>query len=369
MKGFQVKAIPIPVESAVAVVSFAVGANGMLYVGLTALANTLAEIDPRTDRARDLGALLPQENKSPGPKGPVLDKLHNALVSGPDGKLYLGQGLNIGWRNIDGFDFCRYGGGHLFSYDPKNGRREDLGIPVRANAIHGLAMDPAGKWLCGYSIPDNHFFAFDLAKREALDFGKISDYCCHNFVMTRGLVAYGAWLKVGMSRAASETGAADPKRFPGAHLLKFDAATRTLARTRTRLLFGEEGDFFGNKGIDSWVCTKAGRVFCGTVSAGLLLELDPAKETVRTVGKPAEGPRLSAMAEGPDGAVWGTAGFPKMHLFRYEPDKESITDFGPVVTEHPVCYFHAIAVLPDGTIYVGETDSERPVVYKLTPDR
>lgn len=56
-----------------------------------------------------------------------------------------------------------------------------------------------------------------------------------------------------------------------------------------------------------------------------------------------------------------------LHLVSFNPKTGDFTDHGSVNPDRELCYFHGIAILDDGTIYVGETDSFIPEVYKLTP--
>jgi len=55
-----------------------------------------------------------------------------------------------------------------------------------------------------------------------------------------------------------------------------------------------------------------------------------------------------------------------MHIVTYDPKKNKFDDLGQPESKHPMCYYHGMVVGKDGTIWVGETDSGRPIVYKLT---
>ena len=72
----------------------------------------------------------------------------------------------------------------------------------------------------------------------------------------------------------------------------------------------------------------------------------------------------AAVAKMPDGRIAMATGFPVMHLVLFDPVKRSFEDLGPVEARHPICYFHGMAVTADGVVYLGETDSQRCIIYR-----
>jgi hypothetical protein len=184
MKDYEVSKIRVDNGGkAVAITSMLLGRDGNLYVGLTGSGDVLVRIRTSDDRVESLGRIFPER---PGMVH-VYDKIHNSLVEGADGSLYIGQGLNIDWNAAPyDCDLSVYGGGHLFRLDPASGRIEDFGVQVPMNAIHGLAIDRERGFVYGYTIPDNHFFVHDLKDHSVKDFGKISYYASHNLVCGRG---------------------------------------------------------------------------------------------------------------------------------------------------------------------------------------
>jgi hypothetical protein len=364
MKAYEVRRISLEsIPGAAAITSLVQGHDGAVYVGLTGAGHVLARVDPRSDRVEDLGRVFPERRGMI----PVLDKIHNSLVRGPDGALYIGQGLNIDWHAAPaGCDLSVYGGGHLFRYDTGRGAFEDLGVQVPLNAIHGLAIDSARRVLYGYTIPDNHFFIHRLDDHSVEDKGRISTYASHNLVCGREGTVFGGYFG-DVSWTGDPSAAPKKHRFYGTYLFRYRPAENKLVRTSELVVYGEEHDIFSNKGIDAWVCMRSGAIYGGTAIGGCIFAVTEATGTVGVLGKPVLGPRVSGMCEGPDGSVYITAGFPVMHLVRYFPGTGSFVDYGPVVENREMCYFHGIAVAQDGTVWVGETDSALPYVYRLQP--
>lgn len=346
MKNYKVKIIEIKIPKATAITSMVLGDNGFVYVGLTGISHVFVELNPENDEYKDLGEIFPLKEDCIE----LHDKIHNSLVKGKDGLLYIGQGLNIDWGGLPAeFNISKYEGGHMFSYNTKLKEVKDLGLVVPLNAIHGLTIDNNRGFIYGYTIPDNHFFIFDLSNNKVTDLGKISIYASHNLICTRNGDVYTAWFNHNSNKV---------------FLAKYDFKEKRLIRTNKLLVYEIGNAVQGNIGIDSWLETKDGDIYCGTVD-GILLKINPENDNVELIGKPLLSPRLTSLIEGKDGLLYGAAGFPVMHLISYNPKTKEFTDYGEVESEFEMCYFHGMAVLNDGTIYIGETDSNRSMVYKI----
>jgi hypothetical protein len=350
MKKYKVKRIEFKIPKATAITSMVLGDNGLVYVGLTGISHVLVELNPKNDEYRDLGEIFPIKDNFIE----LSDKIHNSLVKGSNGILYIGQGLNIDWNAFPiEFNLSKYEGGHMFSFDTKTGKINDLGLVVPLNAIHGLTIDKERGLLYGYTIPDNHFFIFDIFSSKTKDLGKISQYSSHNLICLKNGNVYSGWF--------------NPQN-NSVYLLKYDFNKKSLIRTKKMLVYNVGPNIQGNIGIDSWIETKNNEVYCGTVD-GCLLKLGPKTDDVKFIGKPLISPRISGIVEGKDGLLYLSAGFPVMHLVSFNPRTNEFEDFGEVETQYEMCYFHGMTILDNGTIYVGETDSERPFVYKLIPSK
>ncbi len=350
MKSFDVKEIRLELEDATAITAMVYHpGTEKIYAGMTSICQVLAEIDPKTDEWRSLGEIFPRRADN----DKMHDKIHNTLCLARDGMLYFGADVNMSWDGIGGehgkFDLHRWGGGAIYRYDPQEEKLEDLGIPVPMNGVHGLGYDANAHALYGYTIPDNHFFRFEIDSGKAEDYGHISNFASHNVGVARNGNVYAAW------------------RRGKTCLLKYDPRANRLTRTDVVIENPVGPSVVGNVGMDSWMQHSDGLVYCGTASEGILFSLDPETDEIRYIGKPAMGPRLTAMVEDESGVIWGNAGWPVMGLFSYDPKSEKLEYYGEPETRFPMCYFHGMVRLPDGTIYCGETDRGEPYVYRLTP--
>ncbi len=348
-------------HGAVAITSIVKGKNNKLYIGFTSMDHTVVEYDTTTGEYRDIGLMF----NAPENKMPLHDKVHNSLAMDENGILYIGQGLNINWdAGPYRYDLRRFGGGHLYAYDTNTGKIEDYGVMVPLNAIHGITYNPETRRIYGYTIPDNHFFRFDIDTRKVTDYGKISNYACHNLISDSRGNCYGAWLKIGAYDESEKGRKFIPK---GTFLLKYDAEKDELVRTRNMIVYGLEYDIFGNVGVDTWIRTKRGEIFGGTAIGGGIFKVNP-DDSIQFVGKPVLGPRLTSMTEGNDGLIYGCAGFPHMSLFSFNPETNEIKDLGVISTESDHWYLHCITMGDDGIIYGGETDGGNACLFKIIPE-
>jgi hypothetical protein len=360
MKNFHISKQLFTENGSTAITSLINGGNGKLYIGFTSMDHPVLEYDMSNGKTRDIGLMF----NPPANNMPLEDKVHNSLAIDENGILYIGQGLNIGWdARPYGYSLQKYGGGHLFTYDTKTECIEDHGIMVPRNAIHGITYNKETRRIYGYTIPDNHFFRYDIDAGTVTDYGKISSYASHNFVTDSQGNAYGAWLKEGIYES-SEMAAKNNYILKGSFLLKFDRAKDELVRTKEMIVYGLEHDIFGNVGIDSWVRTSKGKIFGGTAINGVIFNIT-AEDRIKYVGKPVLGPRLTSMTEGPDGLIYGCAGFPHMSLFTLNPDTYEIEDLGILSNEGAFWYLHCIAFGDDGVIYGGETDAGKASLFKI----
>ena len=348
MDKYDVREIPVKLDGAVAITAVEV-CNGKVYIGLTGNDVALVELDPADESVRDTGFRFPSKGNK------IMNKIHNSLVV-DGGLLYIGHGSNI---NFDKWQFPpSFDGGHVYSYDPGSGRTEDLGLASGCSTVHALAGGDG--FVFGYTIPDNHLFACDIQAGGMTDLGNLigHDYPNHNLVCA-GRKAFGVYRRPQQSTE-------NKIHLAGYYLFVYDHDTKTYEVTDE--LVSEAAGPGGGAGMDSWVLASDGKAYGGR-SDGVLVELDPATHHVSEIGKarPNGGPRLSGLAER-DGLIFGTAGWPVMGFFSYDPKSGAFTDYGHVTDAYPkMCYFHGIDTLPDGRIYVGETDGNRPHIYRLAP--
>ena len=381
-----------PFERINALTAIQADSEGRLYVGTTSEeseAEVLFRVDPRTCEIEDTGFRFPPKDL-PGTYGySIGDKVHSALEVGAGrwaGWFLIGHGSHI-WWNEGGWPMHpdHFDGGHLYAYHPKTGELRDLGLPVRLNTVHGLCASDT--MAVGYSLPDNHFFVYDIQSEAMVDWGRVSGYCCHNYVIWRGK-AFGAYLRAHGEQRGDLMISAKKAAF----LLVYDHEARRMDRTEVELS-DVDLNIRHNVGIDSWTASHDA-VYGGRVD-GSLFRLDPVTWELREYGRPVEPPdtpytrdqvnrlgglacegfvgneRLPAMSVLPDGRILGIAGFPVMHVFALDPEEGRSTDYGAVPRGLEMAYFHGSALFraDDGRLALAaiETDSRRPDLYIVQP--
>jgi len=135
--------------------------------------------DPETEEIEHLCDLTEVCGEK-GLKTIVQGKSHvNFFESG--GKLYFTT--HIGFYSIvDGMEtmgvppegYKPYPGGHILSYDLKNGNFEDLAIEPHQEGILSMSMDTSRRLIYCLTWPSGYFLRYDLAKKELKDLGPVT---------------------------------------------------------------------------------------------------------------------------------------------------------------------------------------------------
>jgi len=371
----QVRELHVPERYAIAITSMAL-VGEKIYLGLTGRARVLAVYDIAKD------AIEIEEEIFPWVSGRgYCSKIHNAMGALSDGSLLVGEGNHFTWDGIpvtvnyfnrelpesmlrrkreQGFpdiqytDFCLKNlekwdrtrtdpGGVIMKYSPVGKQAKIIGKLPAYLYVQSMIVDAKRNRAFGHTIPDNHFFVVDADKHAVRDFGHISEYAHHNMVITPDGVCYGGWID---------------KADGALHLLKFDPEEDCLRYLNTVILKDPGAKVAGNLGIDQWIVTRKGEIYMGTVAESLIFRFHYNDEKFEPMGKCSEGGRVTSMDEDENGVIWIGAGYPNMHLVRFDPSsggKNRFTDFGPVNTKYSRCYFHA-SCYNIGKLYLGETD-------------
>jgi len=110
-------------------------------------------------------------------------KIHYCLLPGEDGKLYCathasgppwGDPVWSPWICWDD-PVKLFPGSYIFIYDPQTNEIENLGIGPRKEGSRAMAFDEKRQKLYGITWPRNHFYVFDLRKREYRDIGRFGE--------------------------------------------------------------------------------------------------------------------------------------------------------------------------------------------------
>lgn len=325
--------------------------------------------------------------------------VHHALLEGADGALYVGTGLNLLapvkltrtfpveyegiekqlWKDIKQ-PYAGFAGGHLYRYQPKTGdtRRytntdacplEDLGIPVAGNSIYALTWNADRTKIYGVSYPDAHFFVFELATRTARDLGEILAKRVYGGPERHWRsVPRALWCDAGTGLVYTSG--------DNGWLIRIDPATGKVELTAMRL----PGEYWESlKSIDypvveGFVRDGHGSLFAGT-SDGILLRVDLKAQRTQVIGKPRVQRRMRALDVGRDGRLYLVCGETDMmsKLYSYDPvGTGGFRDLGVLAVDRSPYYakrayrFDAMAVGPDGTVFLGESD-RRGKLFLFTP--
>jgi hypothetical protein len=151
--------------------------DGKVYAGLAYHGGDghLVYYDSKTDSMHDVGNLTALCGESLLRRGPQ-SKIHAKFGEGKDGRIYFGTHAGNWW------DYARLGtkegypGAHWMAYDPKSSRVEDFGLACPNEGVNTGAYDPAWNRIYGLTHPRGHFVYFDVAKRVAVDKGRINNF-------------------------------------------------------------------------------------------------------------------------------------------------------------------------------------------------
>ncbi|MDD3926931.1 MAG: hypothetical protein PHT33_09765 [bacterium] len=350
-----------------------------IYLGLTGGPNALAVYDIDREEITVADKIFPWV----ADRG-YCTKIHNAMGILNDGSLLLGEGNHFTWdglpvtvnyfnrelpermlarKRAQGFaevkytDYCLESldgwnrtvndpGGRVLRYRPERGTVETTFLLPQYLYVQSMIVDGNRNRAFGHTIPDNRFFFLDLDSGALRDYGRISDYAHHNMTITPDGVCYGGWLD---------------KAHDNLKLLRFDPDRGKLEHLKKVILPDIGLRIAGNQGIDQWIATHDGRIYMGTCD-GRLFRFYYLEEEFEPIASMGYGGRITSMDEDVSGYIWIGAGYPHMRLFGFDPDDESITDYGRINNTYERCYFHASCCFED-RLYLGETDGFSPSLH------
>jgi len=236
-------------------------------------------------------------------------------------------------------------GGRIFKLDIESGHYEFLGIPVEHDYIQTITVDEERGLIYGFTYPVFNFFVFDMntKKNRRVDYmGSIP----HIVTLDDNGCFWATWNNRdhNIFRYNPDTDKIDFYRHPFPH-----------TKESCGLMYPGAGP------IDGMVKGKDGFLYVGE-AYGNLVRLDPKSGKVEDLGKPLpRETRIPALELGPDGRIYGIAGFlGKCHLFSFDTEKESfdvLCHIKDSSSGEPLFIGHDMAITSDGTIYVGETDT------------
>jgi hypothetical protein len=297
-----------------------------IYLGLSCMPPQylLASYDPLNSAIEDCGVRF------------NANKLHNALVSTQDGKLY---GGTWSWIKVSDKD-CRYSdfeGGHLFCYDTHTETTNDLGALYHHEQIFALVIDPDEEVLYGITYPLKRFFSFNIKTSEFRDImeikGAIGDMTSHQIVCDHEGNVWGSQ--------------------GNGYLFKYHAKAGKYTETSIRL---PQGEF----NIDYIIRDdETNLLYGGTAQNALFFSFDPFKENLRIIGKAGPQFRMPALDIGRDGVIFGATGSTEASCFLYDPETDQLKDLGFIRDESKditAFRIHSMVIDEEGNLYFGESD-------------
>ena len=337
--------------------SLSEGLDGNLHIGTAAYGDNayLVEFDPADESQR----MVLDTNQVCGlsAKGYAAQaKIHTRNFVAPSGVVYVGS--KQGYR-LDENDKSEYPGGYVMSYDPRNGRTTNLGMPFKGQGVADVMADEERGLLYVVTCEDQHWMLGDLKTGKYRELGpKLTPYA-----MT--LIADD-----GKAYAITED----------FQLASYDPE-KNKVNVRPIHVGNQVWKRAGRMSIPTWVLTADKK------RAWLILLDDPTLLEINLVnnsqiakavshGKMIEGKNPDSRCGldlGADGNVYSVVrinnetGFGKgflHHLTRYDPVKKKMEDLGVLKVQNPDFFdwdkkgpdgkpqkwIHGFHKLPDGTL-------------------
>jgi hypothetical protein len=315
--------------------------DGYVYLGLTKInGDVFYRFDRETGESECLDYLSVRADREV--------KIHRSLDIAPDGRIF---GACAGLITIKERETAP--GGQLWSWNPKTKEYDVYGTPSPGDYVQHITVDHERNLAYGCTYPVPWFFVYDLKARKTIRHTFIGGYP-HKTAIDDNGVAWSGYNPTG-----------DPNTGEG-YIFCYNPDTDKMVWTDLQLPAVGRSD---DKQIDDMVNLGDGYIYIGSVS-GALSRLDPIKREVEWLGKPSRGMRLCGIDDGPDGRIYATSGayygmatadsMCQAHAF----DRETMqfTTLGDIYDSNVgfgCAALHSLSVDDNGTLWVGETDSDK----------
>ncbi len=168
--------------------SITTGADGKIYAGACGeitggLGVFIVSYDPDRDEHQYLLEVSCALNEPVDSGRATQSKIHGCMVPASTGELYCAthaSGPPIGhavWRPWNTWDDDQrmFSGFHIFMFDPQTGEVDDFGCMSPNEGSRAMALAEDRGLLYGVTWPRDHWYVYDIRKREYRDFGRLSD--------------------------------------------------------------------------------------------------------------------------------------------------------------------------------------------------
>lgn len=351
--------------------------NGKVYGATSGKQSYLFLYDYLTNKVYPLGQI-------PGSSG-----VHNSLMEGPGGLIYIGTGLNElalinfskdvphgrqmiefqMWKDIQ-TKYEGFAGGKLFVYDPKEGDSnvylpedkavlKDLGVAVAGNSIYTLTVDPESQKIYGISYPDAAFFEYDIKANIFINHG--------SWLQRRSYSGpERSWRSVPRALQCLDDGKVLSSGDDGL-MQYFDPEDKMIHITPMRI----PGEYWitqkyeGYPVVEQLLKDERGEIF-GSSSDGFIFKIDMKKQKLSILGKPMVERRVRAMTIAKDQKLYMICGEKDnvCRMFSYDLSEyqAGFEDYGVLGVDRSPYYakigyqFDAMCTAADGTVFIGESD-------------
>ena len=238
-------------------------------------------------------------------------------------------------------------GGRIFYYDFATGKYDFLGIPVPHDYIQTITVDEDRGLIYGVTYPVFVFFVFDINSRQ-LRFSQYMGSAPHIMALDDRGGVWSTW------NARTH------------NLFRYAPDTKKVQYFNHTLIPGQGADLMypGAGPIDMMLNGGDGFLYVGCAT-GDLLRIHPDTAEVEYLGRPTPERRMPALEIGPDGRLYGIAGFyGRCHLFAYDRKARNFEDFGLIGDNEDQLYIgHDICFADGNRLFAGETDTEQRAGY------
>lgn len=329
---------------------------------------------------------------------PKAQGVHNAIVEGNDGMIYIGTGLNelellvlsreipYGRRTIEyqlwddiKNKYKDFEGGRLFHYDPKTGDDDtylqnsvaqlmDLGIMVPGNSIYALTINTTKDKIYGISYPDAIFFEYDLTKKVVKNHGewmKMKSYPGPERSW-RGIPRSLVCMPDGKVYSSGDNGL----------MHYFDPEKEKIMSTDLRI----PGEYWETQNYDGFPVVEQLILFqdsciLGSTSDGFIFRINTVEDKLIVLGKPRVERRVRAMTLGKDQQLYMICGEKdnvcRMFSYDLSDKREGFLDYGVLGVDRSPYYakigyqFDAMCTATDGTVFIGESDRRAKLFFYI----
>jgi hypothetical protein len=358
--------------------------NGKVYGATSGKQSYLFVYDYMTNKTYPLG-------KIPGSTG-----VHNSLVEGKDGMIYMGTGMNeladvplskempYGRRAIENqlwldikTKYDGFAGGRIFSYDPRIGDQQvylpddtaslkDLGIAIKGNSIYALTISRDKDHIYGISYPDARFFEYDIESGSFTDHGQ--------WLTTQSYAGpERSWRSVPRSLLCLADGKVVSSGDDGM-MMYFDPHDQKIHRSSLRI----PGEYWitqkyeGYPVVEQLLIDKDSSLL-GSTSDGFIFQMNPELDQLLVIGKPMVERRVRAMTIAHDRQLYMICGertnICRMFSYDLSENRKGFLDYGVLGVDRSPYYakigyqFDAMCTASDGTIFIGESDRRAKLFF------